>query len=348
MAETIPWPQPGKVLVQTHLSAISAGTELLFYRGEVPPDMAVDATLAALGHGPARYPLKYGYACVGHVAALGEGVRADWLGRRVFAFQPHASAFVAEPESLIPIPDGVPDQEAVLLPNMETAVNFVMDGAPLVGEKVVVVGLGVVGLLTTALLATFPLAHLAAVDPLPARRQLALTFGARGAWATADAAAAGGRAASADLTYEVSGSPAALDTAIALTGFAGRIVIGSWYGQKRAPIDLGGTFHRSRIRLMSSQVSTVDPALSGRWDKARRMEVAWDLLRRLDVDRLISHHFPIAEAAAAYQLLDTQPAEALQVLLTYPAQPPGIQTSQAAANAAAIDSSGETHVFARR
>jgi threonine dehydrogenase-like Zn-dependent dehydrogenase len=120
------------------------------------------------------------------------------------------------------------------------------------------------------------------------------------------------------LTYEVSGAPAALNTALARTGYAGRVVIGSWYGSKQAPIDLGGAFHRSRIRLLASQVSTLDPRWLGRWDKARRFAVAWEMLRHLDAGALITHRLPVMQAPEAYRLLDQEPQQALQVLLEYP------------------------------
>lgn len=312
VCEPLPTPAPGELLVQTAVSAISAGTELLFLRGQVPAGMSIDSTIAALD-GAVRFPLRYGYACVGHVSAAGSATDAGWIGRRVFAFQPHTSHFSAPASQLIPAPDGLTLAQAALLPNMETAVNLTMDGAPVIGERVAVVGLGVVGLLTVALLARFPLAHVLAVDPLPARRALALALGAHAAVAP-DALTETG---SCDLTYEVSGAPAALNTALALTGYAGRVVIGSWYGSKQAPIDLGGAFHRSRIRLLASQVSTLDPQWLGRWDKARRLDVAWTMLRHLDADALITHRLPATEAPAAYRLLDQAPHQALQVLLEY-------------------------------
>ncbi len=117
--------------------------------------------------------------------------------------------------------------------------------------------------------------------------------------------------------YELTGAPAALNLAIELTAFSGRIVIGSWYGQKRAPIDLGGSFHRSRIRLISSQVSTLAPELTGRWTKARRLDVAWSMLAQVPVSKLITHRFVVSDAAQAYALLDQQPDQALQILFTY-------------------------------
>ena len=104
---------------------------------------------------------------------------------------------------------------------------------------------------------------------------------------------------------------------LALTGFSGRIVIGSWYGEKRAEIDLGGAFHRSRIKLISSQVSTIAPELSGRWDKARRFDAAWKALERIKPEKWITHRFPIEEAAKAYELLDERPQETIQVVFKY-------------------------------
>jgi 2-desacetyl-2-hydroxyethyl bacteriochlorophyllide A dehydrogenase len=313
--ERLPPPAPGQVRVESIVAAISPGTEMLFYRGDFPTetadDSAVDATIAAAGGATLRYPLRYGYANVGRVVELGDGVERSWLDRLVFAFVPHASAFLAAPSELLLVPDDIAPEQAALLPNMETAVNFVMDGQPLIGERVAVVGLGIVGLLTTALLSRFPLAALTAIEPLPLRRSLARAWGATALCAPDDLAAV----APADLTYELSGSPAALDTAIAVTGFSGRIVVGSWYGAKRAPIDLGGRFHRSRLRLVSSQVSTIDPALSGRWDKARRFAVAWEMLRTLDASPLVTHRFRLADAAAAYRQIDRDPAATLQVFL---------------------------------
>lgn len=306
-------PGAGQVLIRTEVSAISPGTEMLVYRGQVPAGMAVDAILPALAGG-FRFPLKYGYAAVGRVAELGAGVEPEWRERLVLAFHPHESHFLASPDELIPVPEGLSPEEAALLPNMETAVNFLMDGQPVIGERVVVFGQGVVGLLTTALLARIPLTSLVTVDPFPSRRRKSQELGAH---AALEPDALDGLAASADLTYEVSGSPSALAAALAVTGFQGRIVIGSWYGDKPVSLALGGAFHRSRIQLVSSQVSSLDARWTGRWSKARRLEVAWRLLAELKPTGLITHRFPLADAAAAYELLDRQPAEAIQVLLSY-------------------------------
>lgn len=320
--ELLPAPQAGEVLVQTLVSAISAGTELLFYRGQVPSDLPVDETIAAL-EGSVRYPLKYGYAAVGRVIGLGADVPEAWLGRTIFSFRPHESHFMAPVADVIPVPQDLTAEQAAFLPNMETAVTLVLDGAPLIGEQVAVFGQGVVGLLTTALLAQFPLASLVTLDRYPLRRQASE---AAGAHHTVDPAApdalqqtrvllqADRPYEGADLCYELSGSPETLDQAIAVTGYHSRVVIGSWYGRKQAPLDLGGRFHRNRIRLISSQVSTIAPELRGRWGAQRRFGLVWEMIRRVRPERFITHRFPLDLAAQAYQLLDRQPAEAIQVI----------------------------------
>ncbi|HCB02581.1 MAG TPA: hypothetical protein DEP19_09380 [Anaerolineae bacterium] len=119
------------------------------------------------------------------------------------------------------------------------------------------------------------------------------------------------------MVYELTGSPTALNDAIELTTFSGRIVIGSWYGEKKSEVNLGGSFHRSRIKLISSQVSTIMPELSGRWDKARRFQVTWEALERVKPEKWITHRFSLSDASKAYQLLDENPQETIQVIFTY-------------------------------
>ncbi len=323
--ETLAPPLPGQVQVKTLVSAISAGSELLVYRGQFPRELTIDATIEALS-GEFAYPLKYGYAAVGCVVEVGFEVDPSWEGRLVFAFHPHESHFLAWPNRLVPVPQGMSPEQAAMLPNMETAVNFLLDGHPLVGEQVAVFGQGVVGLLTTALLSRMPLASLVTVDRFPLRRESSLALGANASLRADDPdliaqlrrLLRGDRSyEGADLCYELTGSPAALDQAIAVAGFNGRIVVGSWYGQKRADLNLGGAFHRNRAQLISSQVSTVTPELSGRWTKERRLAFAWEMLRQVDISRLITHKFPVTEAARAYEMLDESPAQAIQVLITY-------------------------------
>lgn len=350
---TVSEPAGNQLLVETRASAVSPGTERLIYRGEAPTDLPADETIDALS-GDLSFPLSYGYAAVGEVIAAGESVDRGWLGTDVFAFVPHQSAFLASPEEVIAVPSDVDVETATLLPTVETAANLVLDGRPRLGERVVVFGAGAVGLATLQLLAAFPLERLVAVEPVPARRDLARRFGADAAVApeTVRGGSVGLPAAidadgpadvpgstdgaptesepagtgvartapgptGADLVYELSGRPATLDDAIAAAGYDARVIVGSWYGDKQAPVGLGGRFHRDRIEVRSSQVSTLDPETRGRWTKDRRLDVAMDHLRRLETDALVTHRLPFAEAPRAYRLLDDDAEETLQMLLTY-------------------------------
>ena len=310
-------PGADEVRVETALSAISPGTELLVYRDQLPDDVRLDETIDSLDRA-ATYPLSYGYAAVGTVTATGSDVDDEWVGQRVFAFHPHASHFCVTPEALVRLPPDVDDEDAVLLAMAETAVSLAMDGRPRVGERVAVFGQGVVGLLTTAMLSRFPLGRLVTFDHYPARRERSRARGADASLppdAAGEAFQTGDRRA--DLSYEVSGNPAALDAAIDTTGDDGRVVVGSWYGSKPTTLDLGGRFHRSHIRLQASQVSRIDPAHADRWDKERRMGLVLDLLSELSPSELVTHRLPVEEAPRAYELLDQSPEETLQVVLEY-------------------------------
>ncbi|WP_420629011.1 zinc-dependent alcohol dehydrogenase [Candidatus Leptofilum sp.] len=322
--ETLPPLPDDALLVQTVVSAISPGTEMLLYRGQMPPELMTDATIAALGDG--GYPQKYGYATVGRVVEIGNAVQKSWRDRLVFAFQPHQSHFIAQPDAVLPLPGGMLPETAVFLPNMETAVSFIMDAQPGLGEQTAVFGQGVVGLLTTSLLAQLPLACLLTLDGYPLRRDWSRKLGAAAsldpaAPDLADQILAALPHASyhpgLDLAFELSGNPAALDVAIEAMGFDGRILIGSWYGSKRANLNLGGRFHRSQIRLISSQVSHLAPRWGGRWRKARRLAVAWQMLQKVQPQQLITHRFPLAQAAQAYELIDMRPETAVQVIFSY-------------------------------
>ncbi len=323
--EALAAPAFGQVLVQTVISAISPGTEILIYQGQAPQDLARDETIAALA-GDFSFPLKYGYAVVGKVISLGPGVSPDWQGRLVFAFHPHESHFLATPDELQMLPLYLTPEDAVFFPNMETAVTFLLDGQPLMGEQVAIFGQGIVGLLLTALLARWPLSSLVTLDLYAKRRLLSENLGAR---LSLDPGLpdlekrllgylqGAGPYPGADLTYEISGNPQALNQAIAVTGFNGRVVIGSWYGLKRSDLNLGGSFHRSRMRLIGSQVSTLPPELSGRFSKSRRYFITWQMLEEVKPARFITQRFPIAQAAQAYELLDQDPGEAIQVILEF-------------------------------
>lgn len=323
--ESLPDPAPSEVLVKTLYSAISHGTEMLFYRGWFPEDLALDETIPALQQRQ-HYPLKYGYAAVGEITAVGKEVSRDFVGRAVFCLHPHESHFTAGIDEVFPLPPDIDVQDAIFLANMETAVNCLMDGCPVIGEKVAVFGQGVVGLLAAALLARFPLTALLTLDRFKLRREASRGIGAQLALDSelSDALSTaiewlepGASEGTADLVYELSGDPGALNAAIALTGFDGRIVIGSWYGTKKAPLDLGRRFHRRRIRLIGSQVSTLTPALSARWSRLRRLNTACDMVGRIRPSRFITHQFPFDRAPEAFELIDNDPASTIQVVLDY-------------------------------
>ncbi len=314
-------PAADEVQVRALYSAVSPGSELLLYRGQLPDSMALDSSLESLqGTSHSQYPVQYGYACVGEVQQTGADVDPAWLGKTVFSFQPHASHFNARPDQLMPVPDDISAEAAVFLPNMETAVNLVQDGQPMLGERVVVLGQGVVGLLLSGVLSQYPLASLKAIEGQPNRQALARHLGVQAVFSPQDATPSQQPdLADADLIYEISGHPDALNLAIGLSGYASRIVIGSWYGNKPVSVDLGGEAHRNRLQLITSQVSTLAPALGGRWSKQRRFDVAWEMIRRIDPTRLITHRVPLREAGTLYQQLHDAQAGMVQPLFDYSA-----------------------------
>ena len=353
--EFLPPPDNGEVQVQTSVSAISGGTEKLVYRGDVPEALLEDATITALRQEraegseggrermpedeaappdvPSPYPLPYGYACVGQVQKVGSAAHRFSEGQRVFAFHPHASHFNASENAVIPLPDSLSDEDAAFLPNVETAVGLLMDGAPLIGERVAVFGLGVVGLLVTSLLSDYPVDTLVAVDPLPERRRLARNAGAthvasptdleeiRRVLEIGDASVHDPTtqpAAGADLVFELSGQPAALNQALEACGYGGRIILGSWYGKRTADVDLGARFHRSHISLRSSQVSTIGPEHRARFTKDRRMRVALAMCEQLRPYQAWGTTYGMNEAKEAYERIADGSTNHPQILLSYP------------------------------
>ncbi|MEA2661630.1 MAG: hypothetical protein QOH08_1202 [Chloroflexota bacterium] len=314
-AEELAEPGPEDVRVRAALSAISQGTEMLVYRGEVDPGLALDLPTLAGGYG---FPLKYGYASVGRVAAIGRDVRGVREGDLVFALHPHQDEYVVSASLVRRLPDRTAPEQGVFLANLETAINVVLDAKPRLGEVVAVFGQGVVGLLVTQLLRRSG-ARVVAVEPSALRRALAERCGAAAAIAPGDAARlrslVGGQGA--DIAIDASGSPAALQDAIDCVAPEGTVVVCSWYGEKPVALDLGGHFHRGRVRLISSQVARIDPSLGPRWDRERRIGLAMELLEELVLAELITHRVPFARAAEAYALLDGRDGETVQVVLDY-------------------------------
>ena len=305
--------------VKAVVSAVSHGTEMLVYRGEVPERLELD--LPTL-RGSFRFPIKYGYASVGRVVDVGEAVTQPVVGDLVFVHHPHQDLYTVPAELAIPVPPGVTPESAALLANVETAVNVLLDAHPRLGEEAVVFGQGVVGLLVTLLLRRAGAEVVAAVERFPLRRRLSTELGARAMLEPGPDTPGevrrltGGRGA--DLVLEASGRGEALESALDCLAFQGTLVVCSWYGTKPAQVHLGGAFHRRRLRILSSQVSSVDPALTPRWSVERRLSVAVQLLGRLPLEKLITHRLPFTAAADAYRLIAERPEETVQVLLTYP------------------------------
>ena len=313
-----------QVLIKAHHSAISPGTEGMIFDGRFPQELAQDATIPSLA-GSFAYPFRYGYALVGEIVEVGARVDKSWLARKVFAFHPHQDYAVVAIGECLPIPDGLSPLDALFLPNMESAVNFVMDAVPLLGERVLVFGQGVVGLLTCELLARFPLTSLVTADPVAMRREMSTRIGAArsidpnedSAWCDLQDCLCEDGTDGFDLVIELSGNNEALNRAIDMTGFSGRILVGSWYGNKRVDVDLGGHFHRRRIQLLSSQVSTMNPLLSGRWDKSRRIALAWHWLDVIRPASWITHRFRLDQCKQAFDTNAGQKDAALQIIFDY-------------------------------
>jgi 2-desacetyl-2-hydroxyethyl bacteriochlorophyllide A dehydrogenase len=305
----VPEPGPGQVLVRTLHSGISTGTELLGYRGLVDPDLPLDERLGALG-GTFGYPFPYGYSCVGEVERA-TGIPAGTL---VFAFHPHQDRFVVDESDVVALPAGIGSREATLFPLVETGLQVSLDAGQVMQETVVVLGLGAVGILTALLLRRAG-ADVLAADPLAERRELARSLGIPAA--APEELPARLPAAGVPLLVELSGAPAALADALPLLAHEGTALVGSWYGRQQVPLPLGGAFHRRRLTIRSSQVSTIPAALAGRWDVARRRSAAAALLDVLPLAALATTEFPFDEAARAYEALDRRAPGVVHTALRY-------------------------------
>ena len=279
---TLPAPGADTVRVRTTASGVSAGTERLVFTGGVPASQ-YELMRAPFQEGAFPAPVKYGYAAVGVV----EGGAPARHGERVFCLHPHQSAFVVPSAAAVPIPDGVPDRRAVLAANMETALNAVWDARPLVGERVAVVGAGVVGLLVAHLLDRFGVAPVL-VDVDPARGETAAALDL--AFAPPDDAAG-----PFDLVVHASGAPAGLVWTLERLAFEGRVVELSWYGDREVTLPLGAHFHSRRLRIESSQVGQVAAPMRARIDHRGRLERALALLDDARLDALVGETVPFAE-----------------------------------------------------
>jgi 2-desacetyl-2-hydroxyethyl bacteriochlorophyllide A dehydrogenase len=293
--EEVAAPVGGEVLIKTIYSGISAGTESLVYRGLLPESPALDDALPALSRSMS-YPVRYGYSCVG-VVEDGDA----HLHRQVFAFHPHQDRFVCPADSVLVV-DGLDPRLATLFPLVETALQISLDAGHVDREHVVVMGLGAVGILS-ALMLTRAGAHVVGCDPKPWRRTVLGSLGID-ALDPRDleerlSKRTGGRGI--PLLVEASGNPEALAGSLRLLAHEGVALVASWYGTSPVSLPLGLEFHRRRLVIRSTQVSTIPAHLRGRWTIDRRRRVALELMRGLPLEALATHEFPVNAAAEAYE-----------------------------------------------
>jgi 2-desacetyl-2-hydroxyethyl bacteriochlorophyllide A dehydrogenase len=299
----------GQVRVRSLFSGVSRGTESLVFQGRVPASEH-RRMRCPFQEGDFPAPVKYGYASVGVVEALGPGVSAEFENARVFCLFPHQDRYVVPAAAVLPVPTGVSDQRAVLAANMETAVNALWDAGPRVGDRIAVVGAGVVGALIAALAARLPGTIVEILDLDPRRATLADAFGCR----FASPATASGDA---DLVFHTSGSPPGLGTALGLAGFEADVIELSWYGDRPVTLPLGEAFHARRLRLISSQVGSVATARRARRSHRERLALALDLLADPVFDRLITGECWLDELPEAMARLAEAPDGALCQVVKY-------------------------------
>jgi threonine dehydrogenase-like Zn-dependent dehydrogenase len=272
----LPEPGPDDVVVRTVRSGISRGTETLVFRGGVPADQRARMR-APFQEGDFPGPVKYGYLSVGAV----EQGPPELTGRTVFCLYPHQTAYVVPAGAVAVVPDGVPPARAVLAGTVETAVNALWDAAPLVGDRVAVVGAGMVGCCVARLLRRFPALQVTLVDVDPGRADVAAALGV-------DFALPDDAAGVRDLVVHTSATSAGLQRSLDLLAPEGTVVDLSWYGDTEVRLSLGGAFHAGRLRIRSSQVGTVSPARAARRTAADRLALALDLLRDPAFDALLT------------------------------------------------------------
>ncbi|MBX9757322.1 MAG: zinc-binding alcohol dehydrogenase [Beijerinckiaceae bacterium] len=300
---------PGQARVRTLFSGVSRGTERLVFTGKAPPSEHARMR-CPMQEGEFSFPVKYGYCAVG----ITEEGPAELLGRPVFALHPHQSGFVADSAALRPLPDGLPPRRAVLSANMETALNALWDSGAGPGDRVVIVGAGIVGMLTAWLAARLPGADVTLVDVEPARADAAARIGVPFMLA-GDFYARG--CAEADAVFHASASAPGLALAIASAGMEAKIIEMSWYGEGAIAAPLGGAFHSRRLQLISTQVGQVSPSRRSRWDYARRMAKAMELLRDDRLDALLDVDVAFEDMPARAAEIFAPGAKGLGVVVRY-------------------------------
>jgi threonine dehydrogenase-like Zn-dependent dehydrogenase len=307
-AERLIPPGPDQVLIRTLFSGISRGTESVVFRGDVPPSQ-YQAMRAPFQQGDFPAPVKYGYCNVGVV----ETGPPELLGQTVFCLYPHQDRYVAPATAVTPVPADLPPRRAVLAANLETALNALWDAAPRLGDRITVIGAGVVGCLIARLAGKLPGCAVRLVDVDPRKATIANRMGVQfGLPTQADAEQ--------DVVIHASGSPAGLVTALSLAGFEATVLEVSWFGAHWVSLPLGEAFHVKRLTIRSSQVGGIGAAQRSRWDYRRRMATVMDLLNDPALDALISGESQFADLPRVLAELGCHPGHgALCHCIVYPA-----------------------------
>ncbi|MFP4141778.1 MAG: zinc-dependent alcohol dehydrogenase [Thermoplasmata archaeon] len=319
--ETVSKPEGKEVLVETLCSGVSRGTELLLYRDKIEKGICLDKSWDYKKNS-SQDGFKYGYSCVGRIISTGDKVSEKMEGKKVFAFNPHESHFLADFNELVLLDENIDAENSIFLPTLETAVNFALDSTPVIGERCAVFGQGTVGLLTTYVLDHFPLENIITSDRYEKKKYLSEKMGADTVFDAKTPAVdmlerCGLNEDGFDLSLELTGYLEVLQKAVDILGFGGRVVVGSWYGNRGGELTLGTDFHRGQIEIKSSQVSSIPKERCERWDKERRIETTLEFLRKDDFTELISHEYDIDQASKAFEKLEKEPGEVVQLIFRY-------------------------------
>jgi len=303
--QPLPAPSANDVLISASTSAISRGTESLVFQGRVPAS-EYQTMRCPFQEGDFPAPVKYGYASMGTVEAGPAALR----GQRVFCLYPHQDRYVVPADAVVPLPENVPDERAALAANMETALNAMWDAGPRLGDRVAIVGGGVIGCFIASLAAKIPGTRVELIDIDPRRQRIAAALGC--GFAVPEAALG-----DCDIVFHTSASDAGLATALRLAGFEAKLIELSWYGDKRVIAPLGEAFHQRRLQLIASQVGAVAPARRARRSHRERLASALSLLADPVYDRLITGRCTLDELPQRMAQLAAAPDGALAEIVRY-------------------------------
>lgn len=301
-------PRDDEALVRNICSGISRGTEMLVHAGYVPAEVA-QSMRAPFQAGNWPGPVKYGYLSVGEV----EEGPARFRGQRVFCLHPHQDRYVVPVSALTLVPDAVPSERAVLAGTVETGINALWDAAPRIGDRVAVVGAGMVGGVVAALLRSFPLDRLQLVDVNPARSSLADALDVKLVHPN-DAAAEN------DLVFHCSASESGLGRSLQLLGEEAELIELSWYGMNQPRVPLGAAFHSRRLTIRASQVGAVAASRRARRTTSDRLALALRSLEDPVFDAFITGHAPFGALPQTMESIFNHGAETLCQVIDYPGE----------------------------